>query len=110
MFLEMLNDLFMSSSVFYICFGMLLLTVGVSQLFALHLHTWNTRANWPIKYEQSLMVDRLVHEQPLTMHEVFIIWFVKSLKAIERLDDVPNVSNSFYFLHLKISEGKIVLR
>lgn len=107
MFLEVLNDLFMSSSVFYVYFGMLLLTIGVSQLFALHLDTWHTRRNWSIEYEQSMKVDRSVNEKPGTINEVFIIWFVKSFKRIDGLDDDADVSNSYFHLYLKIRGGQL---
>lgn len=108
MFLELINDVFMSSSVFYIYFGMLLLTIGFSQLFALHLSTWNTHTNWSFHHHQHMKVDGSSHEKPISMNEIFIIWFVKSFKRIDGLDDdQEDVSNSYFDENLQIRGGQL---
>lgn len=108
MFLELINDLFMSSSVFYVYFGMLLLTIGVSQLFALHLQTWNNGTNWSLNHQQLMKVDRTSNQKPLSMNETFITWFVKAFKRIDTIDDdQEDGSNSYFKHHLNIRGGQL---
>lgn len=87
MVLELLNDLFINSSMFYFYFGMIIITIGVSQLLMIHHNARGTQTNFSIRQAQNISLNVASYDKPLVSHELFIIWFVKSFKRIVKLDD-----------------------
>lgn len=107
MFLELINDLFISSSVFYAYFGILLLTVGFSQLFILHHHVWKTQTDVWIGDYQYITLDHLLYEQPILVNERIIIWFVKTFKKINKRDDDEEDESASYLNNKNIRGGQL---
>lgn len=108
MFLEMINDVFMSSSIFYFYFGMFIMTIGISKLFLLHHNLWRTRTNIRLDDRCSIDIVVSIYERPLISHEQFIIWFVKSFKRIDQPDDdIEGPSNSYLYNVVKIRGGQL---
>ncbi len=108
MFLEMINDVFMSSSIFYFYFGMVMMTIGVSKLFMLHQNIWRTRTNISLDDSQSINVAVSIYERSLISHELFIIWFVKSCKRMDQPDDdLEAPSISYLYKEVKIRGGQL---
>jgi len=111
MFLDLLNDLFVNSSVFYIYFGMFIITIGISQLLILHQDIWRIRTHLNVNHYQDRQVDSSLFEKPLVSHELFIMWFVKTCKRIDKLDsDQEDESNSYFNHHLKIRGGQLWIK
>src|SRR5690625_1191339 len=108
MFLEMINDVVMGSSIFYLYFGMVMMTIGISKLFIVHQSTWRTRTNISLKDNQSIKISVSAFERPLISHELFIIWFVKSFKRIDKPDDdLEDPSFSYLYKKVKIRGGQL---
>lgn|SRR5690625_2697405 len=108
MFLEMINDVFMSSSIFYFYFGMFIMTIGVSKLFMLHQNIWRTRTNISLNDNQSIEIIVSTSERPPISHELFIIWFVKSFKRIDKPDDdLEDSFTSYLYKTVKIRGGQL---
>src|SRR5690625_4671024 len=103
MFVELINDLFMSSSVFYLYFGLLIITFGISQLSMVHQNGWKMRPNFSLIDHQYMKIDVSLIEKPLINHELYIRWFIKALKRIDTLDDdKEDASNSYFNRNSKI--------
>jgi hypothetical protein len=108
MFLEMINDLFMSSSIFYFYFGMFIMTIGISKLFTLQQGHWRTRTNISFNDNESMRANVSFFERILVSHELFIIWFVKSFKRIDKPDDdLEDLSISYLYTEIKIRGGQL---
>lgn len=108
MFLEMINDVVMGSSIFYLYFGMVMMTIGISKLFIVHQGIWRTRTNISLKDNQSIKISCSSFERPLISHELFIIWFVKSFKRIDKPDDdLEDQSISYLYMEVKIRGGQL---
>lgn len=108
MFVELINDLFMSSSVFYLYFGLLIVTFGIGQLSMVHQNGWKMRANFSLIDHQYMKIDVSLIEKPLINHELYIRWFIKALKRIDTLDDdKEDASNSYFNRNSKIRGGQL---
>lgn len=108
MFLELINDVLMGSSVFYVYFGILLLTIGAGQLSALHFQAWQTRSSFFIDDNQSVKMDVGFYETPVQVNGPFIMWFVKVFKRIDKLDDDKEDNKASYFKQsFKIRGGQL---
>lgn len=108
MFLEMINDLVMGSPIFYLYFGMFIMTIGISKLLIVQQSIWRTRTNINLDDNQSIKVNVSAFERPLISHELFIIWFVKSFKRIDKPDDdLEDPSTSYLYNEVKIRGGQL---
>jgi len=108
MFLEMINDVFMSSSIFYFYFGMFIMTIGVSKLLMLQHNLWKTHANIRLNNSQSIGVAEFRYERPPMSHQRFIIWFIKSCKRLDQPDDDgEDPSISYLYKGVKIRGGQL---
>lgn len=97
MFLELLNDLFMSSSILYFYFGILIMTIGFHQLLLLQQNSWKAQANFHLDDHRYLKVDGPSFEMLASANEPYIIWFVKSFKRIDKPDDDQEDDSTSYF-------------
>lgn len=108
MLLELINDVFMSSSIFYVYFGAIFLTIGVRQLYILHHQGWKSDTPFLLKQHQYIKIDVDSFEQRMLMNELFIIWFVKTFKRIDKPDDDKEDDSFSYFKrYLKIRGGQL---
>lgn len=108
MFLELVNDLFLNSSVFYVYFGIFLLTLGINQLGVMQSFNWQNRAQVFIKEQRRIKIAPFHMIEMKTIDEVFMTWFVKSFKRIDTVDDdEADGSNSYLNAMLKIRGGRI---
>lgn len=108
MFLEMINDLFMGSSIFYFYFGMFIMTIGISKMFVIRQSIWRTRTNIRLADHQSIKIAVLTAERQLVSHELFITWFVKTFKRIDQPDDdLEGPSSSYLYNKVKIRGGQL---
>jgi len=108
MFLEMINDVFMSSSIFYFYFGMFIMTIGVSKLLMIQHNLWKTHSHIRLEDSQSIHVVVFGYERPLMSHQRFIIWFIKSCKRLDQPDDdLEDPSISYLYKVVKIRGGQL---
>lgn len=107
MLLELINDVFMNSSIFYVYFGVIFLTIGIRQLYILH-QGWQADTSFSLKQHQYIKVDVNSFEQRVLMNELFIVWFVKTFKRIDKPDDDKEDDSFSYFKwDLKIRGGQL---
>jgi len=108
MFLELINEVFMGSTVFYVYFGILLLTIGAGQLSALGFQAWQTRSSLIIDKNQSVDMAVGSCETPVQVNEPFIMWFAKVFKRMDTFDDDKEDNKAFYFKQsFKIRGGQL---
>ena len=108
MFFELINEVFMGSSVFYVYFGMLLLTIGAGQLSALHFQAWKVRSSLIVNDHQGIHLDVRSCEAVGRVNEPFIMWFAKVFKRIDKLDDDKEDNKASYFKQsFKIRGGQL---
>lgn len=107
MFLELMNDLLINSSMFYVYFGMIIATIGISQLLLMQYHGLNSRRS--VLTEQVNIPISSSHEQLFhVFNEPFIVWFGKSCKRMFTTDDDLEDNNSSYFIRThKIRGGQL---
>lgn len=106
MFLELLNDLFINSPMFHVYFGILLSTIGLSQLVRLSHYALNSRYEVALHKRKTLKIDIEFIEKPIIPNESIIIWFIKSFKRIDKPDDDKEDSPFPYFTNaFKIRGG-----
>lgn len=107
MILELFHDVLINSSMFYVYFGMILVTIGIGQLLLLQYHSFQGR-----KYVQTDQINihllKVHEEQYFVFNEPFMIWFGKSCKRMFTTDDDLEDDYSSYFnVKRKIRGGKI---
>lgn len=108
MYLELINDLFINSYIFYLYFGMILVAVGVSQLINLNHSFFQTQSFFSVDRQQQIDVDNYQVVVPSILHETFISWFNKSCKIIDKLDDdQEEPSHSYVYQIFNIRGGRI---
>lgn len=100
MFLELINDLLIHSTVFYIYFGMLLVTIGISQVFVMRSFTWHSHS--PIYVKDPFDIKRYLDHclEILTADQKVLHWFVKSFKRIDTVDDDEEDESNSYISHI----------
>ncbi len=108
MFLELMNDVLINSSVFYIYFGMFLAVVGLGQLFIIQKSYWKMQQNISLSDYRRVNVDISLLEMPLVCHETFVNWFIKTFKRTDKLStDEEDESTSYFARVFKIRGGLI---
>src|SRR5690625_4030044 len=108
MFFELINEVFMGLSVFYVYFGMLLLTIGAGQLSALHFQAWQVRSSLIVNDHQAIHLDVRSCEAVGRVNESVIMWFAKVYIRIDKLvDDEEDNIVSYFKLSFKIREGQL---
>lgn len=97
MFLDVINDLLINSSIFYIYFGFLFMTFGISQLLIIQQRFQGIHENYSLDEIKHLDIHVNHFEKPLVSHERFILWFVKSFQRIKKPDDDEDESNPYFY-------------
>ncbi|GEN89218.1 hypothetical protein MKY30_12220 [Oceanobacillus sp. FSL W8-0428] len=96
MFLELFNNTFIDSSIFYMYFGVVLMTMGIMYFVNLHHNT-------PVVYEysfggrhQNIKINKNQMGKTLIINEPFMIWLIITFKRIDQKDDkIDNLSSCF---------------
>lgn len=105
MFLEVLNDLLMSSSIFYVYFGMLLMTIGISQLLIIQHNLRGPQYEFSLYDVKYVKLRIACSDMPLSSQQLFMNWFVKSFQRIAHFDDDDEDDSVPYFTqYLQIRE------
>lgn len=107
MFLELLNDLFVNSSIFYFYFGFILTAIGVSQFVRLNHYALHSRYEFSLHERKAIKIDIEYIEKPMIRNESIIVWFVKTSKRIDKPDDKEDDSASYFNKKLKIRGGQL---
>lgn len=92
---------------FYVYFGMVIATIGISQLLLMQYHSLNNRRN--VFSEQANIPMSAAHEQQYhVFNEPFIVWFGKSCQRKYTTDDDLEDDNFSYFIRThKIRGGQL---
>lgn len=107
MFLDLFNDLFINSSLFYVYFGVLLTTIGIHQFGYLRYTMVTTRSEFVIKDCNNVKLDLEGLKKPVFSNESFIVWFIVTFKRIDLPDDDKEDATFSNFIHmLKIRGGQ----
>ncbi|MEI3606265.1 hypothetical protein SPD48_11220 [Pseudogracilibacillus sp. SE30717A] len=106
MLLELINDILINSSVFYIYFGMFLAVIGLGQLFIIQKSFCKIQQSIKLNDYRSLDVDNSLLEMPFVCHEIFVNWFVKTFKRTDKPStNEEDESNSYFIWICKIRGG-----
>ncbi|WP_152657872.1 hypothetical protein [Oceanobacillus sp. CFH 90083] len=107
MFLELFHNAFIDSSIFYMYFGVILMTMGIMYFVKLH-------HNHPVVYNyvfddnrQDIKINISHLEKTLIINEPFIIWFIITCKRIDEKDDKNDNVFSYFNKEFKIRGGQL---
>lgn len=97
----------MNSAMFYMYFGLMIATIGITQLLLVQYGSWTNRRNmWS---NEMLLTRNHSDIHPLyVFNEPFIVWFGKSCKRMYTTDDDLEDADSSYFIKAdKIRGGQL---
>lgn len=94
-FLELIHDVLINSSMFYVYFGMILVTIGIGQLLLLQYRSFHARKCVQTN-QTNIQFRKAYEEQNLVFNEPFMIWFGRSCKQILTTDDDLEDDQSSY--------------
>jgi len=107
MFLELFHNAFIDSSIFYMYFGVILMTMGIMYFVNLH-------HNHPIIYDyvigdkrQDIKINISHMKKTLIINEPFIIWLIITCKRIDETDDKNDNVSSYFKNAFKIRGGEL---
>lgn len=107
MFLELFNSAIIDSSIFYMYFGVMLMTMGV--MFFVHFHHNN-----PIVYDyvlgnehRNIKINIRYMDKTFIINEPFIIWLIVTCKRIDEKDDKNDSTASYFKKKFKIRGGQL---
>lgn len=110
MFLELISDVLMNSAMFYMYFGLILATIGISQLLIMQYHTVYTR-NSLYTEKVNIQLYATFEKQSVVFNEPFIVWFGKSCKRMFTTDDDLEDDSLSYFMQIdKIRGGQLWIK
>lgn len=106
MYLDLINDLFVNSSVFYLYFGILLISIGATQLIGLQFNIRKTKISFNTDDHKQIKINDDYFDSSLIMLDYLINWFVKTFKRIDKLvDDNEDAFSSYFNNNFKIRGG-----
>lgn len=107
MLLELFNNAFIDSSIFYMYFGVILMTMGIMYFVNLHHNT-------PIIYEYSfgskhrnIKINMNQMGKTLIINEPFLIWLIITFKRVDQKDDKMDNVSSYFKNEFKIRGGEL---
>ncbi|MCM3740302.1 hypothetical protein M3210_08465 [Oceanobacillus luteolus] len=107
MFLELLNNAVIDSSLFYFYFGILLVSFGFMYLINHHnVDSFVSGYFWENKH-QNIKVNLSQLKKPFIINEPFIVWLIITFKRIDEKDDKEENIASYFNNEFKIRGGQI---
>jgi|SRR5699024_1231593 len=106
MFLELFNNAFIDSSIFYLYFGVILMTIGIMYFVNLHHNNAIVRESFFVDKHQKIKINLSHMEKALIINEPFIVWLIIAFKRIDEKDDKADNFSSYFKNELKIRGGE----
>lgn len=107
MILELFNNAFIESSIFYMYFGVVLVTMGI--MYFVHLHH-----SHPIVYDydfgdkhQNIKINISHMKKTLMINEAFVVWLILTFKRIDEIDGKTDNLASYFNKKFKIRGGQL---
>lgn len=107
MFLELFNNAFMDSSIFYLYFGVILMTIGIMYFVNLHHNNPIVRDYFFVDKHQSSKIDLSAIGKTLIINEPFITWLIITFKRTDENDGKEDVIASYFKNEFKIRGGQL---
>lgn len=107
MFLELLNNAFTDSSLFYLYFGIILVSFGAMHI--IHFHNNNPLMDdyLFVDKHQNIKISLTYMEKALITTKPFLDWLILTFKRIDEKDDKEDNSFSYFNRALKIRGGQL---
>jgi hypothetical protein len=106
MSLDLFSDILISSSMFYLYIGLLLMIIGMSYVLKFQQRNWMSHTQFFVDQHKNIKINIDCIEKPVVMNESFIEWIILIFKRIDERDD-KEASTFSYFNHLvKIRGGR----
>lgn len=107
MFWELLNQVFLESSVIYLYVGLFLITFGV--MYFNHLYNKHFIHNDYLLSDrhQNTKINISQLDQPFITNESFIVWMILICKRTDEKDDKEDSNHSYFTHRFKIRGGQL---
>ncbi|WP_405096924.1 hypothetical protein [Oceanobacillus sp. FSL H7-0719] len=107
MFLELLNNAFIDSTLFYLYFGIILVSFGIMYFINIH-NNHSVISDYFYGHKQENTKSNLSHmRKPIIINESFAIWLIITFKRINEKDDKEDNSPSYFKNEFKIRGGQL---
>ncbi|GGE81132.1 hypothetical protein [Priestia taiwanensis] len=110
MFFDLLNDMLISSSMFYMYLSLLLVVIGMSYMFRLQQRNWVLQAQFYVNKHTNMKINRACIEIPRSKHESVMEWITLIFKRIDERDDKEADTSSYFNQIVKIRGGRTCLK
>lgn len=107
MFLELFHNAFIDSSIFYMYFGVILMTMGIMYFVNLHHNTLIIYEYSFGSRHQNIKININQMGKTLIINEPFMIWLIITFKRIGQKDDKIDSESSYFKNEFKIRGGQL---
>lgn len=107
MFLELLNNAFIDSSLFYFYFGIILVSFGFTYFINFHNNDSVMSDYFLGDKHQNIKVNLSHMKKSLIINESFIVWLIITFKRTDEKDDKEDNSSSYFKNEFKIRGGQL---
>lgn len=107
MLLELFHEAFLSSSLFYLYFGVLLTTIGIGYFVQLGFHTDFFRHCFLVNEQKQIKINTKQAVETMLVNEPFVIWRIVTFKRSDEASDDEDDSFSYLNNAFKIRGGQL---